>query len=317
MAKNKRKAGKSTILIIILVIIYVSLLTYFSYNKYNSLKTGQANNKVLTKALVRVKEEYEESSTKNTELVKEISDIEDTKERITKTREDVFTLASQLEKKIENGESSYKIAYLTFDDGPYYNTYKVLNILKEKEVQATFFTTNVNGTSCYDHSSYNCQLLYKEYPKGGHTIANHTYTHAIWGGLYSSTSSFINAIKNQENLVKEQTGYTTNIIRFPGGSGTSRSILGYNNTEYVISQLRDMGYGWVDWSAQDGDGGYVASTDDAWGRFSGSIDENIEVVLFHDYSGITTAILPRAIDYLRDKNYILLPLFHDSVKVNK
>ena len=52
-------------------------------------------------------------------------------------------------------------------------------------------------------------------------------------------------------------------------------------------------------------------------KFKNSIDEDIEVVLMHDYSRYTIQILPEAIDYLRENNYILLPLFYESVKVNK
>ena len=45
--------------------------------------------------------------------------------------------------------------------------------------------------------------------------------------------------------------------------------------------------------------------------------ENIEVILFHDYSYITYSILPDVIKYLEDNNYIILPLFYESIMVNK
>ena len=64
-------------------------------------------------------------------------------------------MLKELEDSILNGTSDKKIAYLTFDDGPYYNTYKVLKILKENKVKATFFTTNVNGEHCFDNKSKN------------------------------------------------------------------------------------------------------------------------------------------------------------------
>ena len=46
-------------------------------------------------------------------------------------------------------------------------------------------------------------------------------------------------------------------------------------------------------------------------------NSDIEVVLFHDYNKYTYAILGDAIDYLEKKDYILLPLFYESVMVNK
>ena len=82
-------------------------------------------------------------------------------------------------------------------------------------------------------------------------------------------------------------------------------------------KLREMGYGWVDWTAQDGDGGSLTDYNVGWKNLTGSINENIEVILFHDYSGVTISLLGNAIKYLEDRNYILLPLFYESVKVNK
>ena len=52
-------------------------------------------------------------------------------------------------------------------------------------------------------------------------------------------------------------------------------------------------------------------------NFTNSINQNIEVVLFHDYNKITLSILPDAIKYLKDNNYILLPLFYESNMINK
>lgn len=37
-------------------------------------------------------------------------------------KDEVFKLALELENKIIKKETDYKIAYLTFDDGPYYST---------------------------------------------------------------------------------------------------------------------------------------------------------------------------------------------------
>ena len=48
-----------------------------------------------------------------------------------------------------------------------------------------------------------------------------------------------------------------------------------------------------------------------------TINEDIEVILFHDYSNITLSTLPEVIEYLRDNNYVLLPLFYESKMVNK
>ena len=242
----------------------------------------------------------------------ELDSLSDINKLILEERDNVFKLASDVEHKIQNNESDKKIVYLTFDDGPYYNTYKVLKILKDNHVKATFFTTNVNGDYCYDNSSYNCHLLYKEYAKDYHTIANHTFTHGWNRGLYSSASSFMDAVIKQEELIKSYTGITTNIVRFPGGSTTAGS-----RKNAIIEELRKRNYGWVDWTAEDGDGSNLSNYNQGWSKLMNSVTDNIEVILFHDYHPVTTQLLPDFIKYLENNNYIILPLFYESVMINK
>jgi len=314
MGRNKRKI---TYGIIIVNVVATCALLYLGYQEY------QKNNKNLLEK-EKIEEEYKVVMNDKSIGEDEIKDINEKIDNLNnidevtkKTKEEVFKLASELETKIRNKETNKKIAYLTFDDGPYYNTYKVLNILKQNRIKATFFTTNINGQYCYDNGSANCHNVYAAIAKDNHTIANHTYTHGWNRGLYTNANTFITAVKNQENLVKEKTGLITNIVRFPGGSGTPRSQVGQYGLNKMIEELRKNNYGWVDWTAQDGDGGSLSDTATAWRNFTGSINDNIEVVLFHDYSWITTSILPDVIKYLQNNNYIILPLFYESVMINK
>ena len=54
-------------------------------------------------------------------------------EAIQKQKDEGFRLLGELERQIRAGESDKRIAYLTFDDGPYDNTTDaILDILKEK-----------------------------------------------------------------------------------------------------------------------------------------------------------------------------------------
>lgn len=245
-------------------------------------------------------------------LDKEIEEYKNIDQAIINAKADYFKAIKEVEDQILAGTSNRKIAYLTFDDGPYFNTYKVLDILDQAGVKATFFTTNINGEYCYDNKGMNCHVMYQEYIKRGHTIANHTFTHAIRRGLYNSVDSFMDAVVKQEELIKNYTGYTTNILRFPGGSPTAKGL-----KDGIIARLRERGYGYVDWTAGDGDGGGLYSVDQAWDNLYKTIDSNIEVVLFHDYNGITTAILPDFINYLRTNGYEIYPLFYESNMIKK
>jgi len=312
-----RNSGKIKFIFAIINIILVLTLLFLSYQKYQNINT-------LTNKKDKIKEEYQvlmkdQNIDENeiNEINKKINDLENIDETILNKRNEVFKLASELEKKIKNKETDKKIVYITFDDGPYYNTYKVLKILKENRVKATFFTTNVNGEHCYDNRKYVCHDVYAAIAKDNHTIANHTYTHGWNRGLYKSADSFIEAIKKQEELIKSKTGLVTNIARFPGGSGTPIAQRGRSGLNAMVEKLRENNYGWVDWTAQDGDGGYLPNYDTGWKNLMQSINEPLEVVLFHDYHAVTTAILPNFIKYLQEKNYIILPLFYDSVMINK
>lgn len=310
MAGNKSKIRAGIIKVILAVLIV--FLVILGVNLYSNYKKINNDYKILKNELKKVNEKNYEYVKEYQQINNKIIEINNIDDDISHLKENVFKLAKELEEKIVNKETKYKIAYLTFDDGPYYLTNKYLEVLKEKKVKATFFTIGLGKTSCYDNRSQNCYDLYKKIVDGGHTIANHTYSHLIFNGLYSSTNTFIEQVKKQEELIRNQTGVTTNILRFPGGSNTAGRL-----KDSIMGELRKMNYGWVDWSAQDGDGGELNNSQVAWSNFKNSINEDIEVVLFHDYNTITLSILPKVIDYLEENNYILLPLFYDSVKINK
>ena len=314
MGKSRRKTKKSSILVIIIFSIGILILSGLSV--YNYLKCNKLieKNKTLTVKLNEAQEKNTQTKQNNNELISQKEELEHLDEKIADKKKEVFSLASEVEAKIRKKETNYKIAYLTFDDGPYHLTDTVIATLKKYKVKATFFTIGLNKDICFDNNKYSCKETYKKIVDNGHTIANHTYSHLIFNGLYSSTNSFITQVKKQEEMIKERTGVTTNILRFPGGSGTAAA---YGIKNGAIQKLKEMGYGWVDWTAQDGDGGSLTDYNVGWSNFTGSINESIEVVLFHDYNGVTASMLPKVIEYLENKNYILLPLFYESVMVNK
>lgn len=223
-----------------------------------------------------------------------------------------FFMLGELEEMIENNETDYKLCYWTFDDGPYARTEKFLKRLDKYHIQATFFTTSINGKYCFDNKKKRTAPFYKKYIKYGHTIANHTYTHGIWKNLYDSKKNFVKAVQKQEDYVYDLTGYKTDIYRFPGGSLTAGSL-----KKPIIKELRKKGYAWVDWTAQTGDGGALKSTKRAYKNFKASMGSPIEVLLCHDYSGKTYKAMPKMIKWARKRNYIFAPLFHDSVAVNR
>ena len=80
--------------------------------------------------------------------------------------------------------------------------------------------------------------------------------------------------------VKRITGEYSYIIRFPGGSSTAKNL-----KEPIINSLREKGYGWVDWTASNGDGGDPGNKSKALSRFKKEIDEDIEPTRKYIISG--------------------------------
>ena len=310
MEKSSNKTRKS--LIVVLYIILVIAISYITINNYLKLKDINKKNISLKKEYKPLEQEYKELTNSNKTIIDQVNMLKDVDNKILSTKEDVFKKASDLEKKIQNKESSYKIAYLTFDDGPYYQPYKLLDLLKEKQIKVTFFTIGAGKTSCIDKRSEDCTNLYKLEVDSGHTVANHTYSHSIFNGLYSSVDEFMRQVDKQEQLIYEKTGIKTNIIRFPGGSVTAGRL-----KDDISKKLKEKGYGWVDWTCEDGDGRDLSSESQAWNILKSTMKNDIEVILMHDYDETTFSILPEFIDYLEDNNYIILPLFYDSVMINK
>ena len=310
MVKYEGKIRKSFILIVFTIVFSVLFLNIISINKKLEFEINKKNeNKI---ALENLKSDLEILKNKQTNLQIEIDSLKNIDENLEKTKKELFSLAKDLETKIKSGNSNYKIAYLTFDDGPYYLTNSFLDILDKYDVKATFFTIGYDKETCFDNRSKECGNMYKKIVDKGHTIANHTYSHSIFNGLYSSVDTFIYDLKVQEELIKNKTGVITNIMRFPGGSAQAKNL-----KTIIINKLKENNYGWVDWTALNGDGGSISNKTIGWNNFVNSINDNIEVILFHDYNHVTLSMLEDAIIYLQNNNYILLPLFYESVMINK
>ena len=309
MAKRNQTKDKLILLISITLSILL-LIANISFIYNNNLLKDKINNN--QKNLNTKQLQYNKTENQIKDLNTKITKIKNINNEIENIKKEYYQTLKTFEDKVINKEVDYKIAYLTFDDGPYNLTHKFLEVLDKYNVRATFFTIGLDKEQCYDDRSKSCKDIYQKIAKNGHTMANHTYSHQIFRGLYSSTDAFINSVKKQEELIKNKTGIKTNIVRFPGGIASSGSL-----RNSITNKLKELGYGWVDWSASNGDGGWVGDKQTALSNLKTTINEDIEVILFHDYSYATLDALPETIEYLQEKKYILLPLFYESKMINK
>lgn len=227
-------------------------------------------------------------------------------QKVADLRVEYGTVVREFEEMIQAGESDYRICYLTFDDGPTYNTEKFLDELDRLDVKATFFTIGIGvQEASFD---YRDACLRRE-AASGHTIANHTYTHAFNGALYKSAENFIAAVKQLDAVVYNAAKVHTDIVRFPAGS-----YYCYYRTS-SIALLEENGFTWIDWlgnSYDSGSGkrssGTIAST-----VISQARTVKIYVVLCHDFNSSTLGALDKIVTTLRSENYVFLPLFKESV----
>lgn len=131
-----------------------------------------------------------------------------------------------------------KTMYLTFDDGPSEeNTSAVLDILKARDIKATFF---VVGENVRKHPE-----VARRIAEEGHTIGIHCNRHE-YDKLYADVDSYLKDFEEAYAAVKEVTGAEPKLFRFPGGS-----INSYNRGVYeeMIDAMTERGFIYYDWNA--------------------------------------------------------------------
>lgn len=259
----------------------------------------------------------EAAQRENENLSEEIQEKEALKSEAEKLSAESFRLAAQLEQDIQAGKSKKKICYITLDDGPYNRGNKWLEFFKERDIKATFFLSTANGDKLPDQADISAKSMYPEYIKAGHTIGNHSYSHDYGnGGIYASADAFMKDVNKQQKFTEEATGgYIPQIIRFPGGSGQAGS-----NEGAIKDALRKEMLGWVDWTVDSGDswGSGLATKELVINNVKEAAkDQSIMVLLCHEWSQISLDAMPEIVDYLESQGYVFMPLFYDSVMVQK
>ncbi|WP_346879980.1 polysaccharide deacetylase family protein [Clostridium sp. UBA3061] len=202
--------------------------------------------------------------------------------------------------KCTDKEYLKKIVYLTFDDGPTNNTLKILKILEEENVKATFF---VIGELAKENSD-----ILKQVEEQGHEICIHTYNHK--NCIYSSKEEYLEDYNKANKAITDVLGHEpSKFMRMPGGSSTT---IGDKGTVRAIrNELCDEGLYYVDWNISIED---ALSTNVPVEKLLSTfkkelkktfIDPNTAIVLMHDGASNSTTpkALPSIIKYFKDNDY--------------
>jgi peptidoglycan/xylan/chitin deacetylase (PgdA/CDA1 family) len=191
-----------------------------------------------------------------------------------------------------------KIIYLTFDDGPGKYTQTLLDVLDKYNVKVTFFTVNTGYTS----------LIAKE-AAAGHSIGIHSATHD-YAQVYASKEAYFDDLNTMQAIIKKQTGSTTTLVRFPGGSSnlvSKKYCAGIMTT--LAKALTDQGYQYFDWNVLSGDAGETTSTEQVFQNvINGVQKQDVSVVLQHDIQGFSVNAVEKIIVWGLANGYTFLPL---------
>lgn len=183
-----------------------------------------------------------------------------------------------IEDKIDIAHAKKYIA-LTFDDGPHpAYTIKVLDILAEKNITATFFVVGfraeLHPALLQKMKELNCE------------IGNHTYDHVDLSK--SNKSVVISQIEKCSKIIYSITGEYPQIYRPPFGA------IGKVNEQYVPLKKVLWTIDSCDWK-----------TDDAEKIIQNIITaaKDKSIILMHDFYAQTIKALPEIIDILSEEGY--------------
>ena len=182
-----------------------------------------------------------------------------------------------------------KVTYLTFDCGYEYGfTGKILDTLKEKNVQAVFF---IAGDFVNDPN--NKDLLVRMYEEG-HVIGSHTDHHLVMTTL--SDEEFIDELNNLQIKVNNMLGreYQIHFYRPPQGSCSERDL--YLARKMDITTVF-WSYAYGDYNTQNQMEIPLALEKAEKGLHDGC------VYLLHAVSSTNAAMLGDLIDFMRGEGY--------------
>ncbi|KAF9436876.1 hypothetical protein BGZ76_002718 [Entomortierella beljakovae] len=182
---------------------------------------------------------------------------------------------------------------ITFDDGPFLYTDGLLDILKSRNVKATFF---MNGRTYGRIEDFAASV--KRAYDDGHQVASHTWSHKDLTSLSQADATL--EMTNLEDAFRNIIGVRPTFMRPPFGSV---------NTQ-VLELLGSLNYTAVVWDTDTQDWAHPTDFDasynvyDALFNNTNGINEPGHIVLQHEVNQVTALqVAPMAIDLALIKGY--------------
>ncbi|MCX4765817.1 polysaccharide deacetylase family protein [Streptomyces sp. NBC_01275] len=178
-----------------------------------------------------------------------------------------------------------KCIALTFDAGPSENSARLLDILKEKQVPATFFLLGKRHIEKYPE-------LVRRMADEGHEVASHTWDHKILTRI--EPDEIREELQRPNDEIERLTGRRPTLMRPPQGRT--------NDTVHEIS--RELGLAEVLWTVTAKD---YTTTDSALirKRVLAQADRD-GIILLHDIYDGTVPAVPGIIDALKERGFVFV-----------
>ncbi len=184
---------------------------------------------------------------------------------------------------IWKGSSNNKSVALTFDDGPHpYFTEKILDILRDHQVNATFFLV---GSNVEKHPNIAHRIRHE-----GHEIGNHSLTHNSYSR--SKLRNVKTEIESTQKILKKTTGIGPVLFRPPYG------IFSFDLIRYCVLERLTI----TMWSIDTRDF-EINSTDELREKIFNTDIKSGDIILMHDNNDRTLHVLPDLIKHLKDQGY--------------
>lgn len=274
---SNNKNHKGLIIFLIILVIVIALSTCFGIRC--AIKANEGND---------IANENINESNQGKEATEEI-----------KVKIPIYTeLGRENMKNVYTSTKENKRVFLTFDDGPSSNiTPLILDLLKENNIKATFFTLGSRVVQ-------NPEIVKREYEEG-HFVANHGYSH-VYSSIYSSKESLLDEYNKTEEAIKNAIGvqeYSSHLFRFPGGSTGGKYDKVKREYKKVLGEQEIF---YVDWNCLNEDSSGNRTKEQLVEFIKKySANKNSVVVLMHDAGDkiLTYETLQEVINYFKENGY--------------
>lgn len=209
---------------------------------------------------------------------------------------------------VQEEEGIHKVC-LTFDDGPSPYTGKILDILAEYDVKATFFVVGK------EEQEY--RALYKRIVEEGHTLAMHSYSHR-YDEIYQTVESYSADLCRLQEFLYDITGVWCRYCRFPGGSSNTVSRVDMHE---LIEYLDEQDIAYFDWNVSSGDASsaYISPENIVRNCTADLAEYDTSIILLHDAyeKKSTVEALPALIEKIQAmEDTKILPITDDTEAIH-